>query len=122
MIRQTNMITTQIIINSSLPVSIYDCNTNEFSLFNNFRQISGIFLKNKHKPLGCLFSGRNRIYRFYLYQLYASGRPSVLSRHFFSRIAQILPHLVSESHKVLKNCRMPGGNIVLLAYIVLQIK
>jgi hypothetical protein len=44
MIRQTNMITTQIIINYSLPMSIYVCNTNWFSLSRIFGQFLKIFL------------------------------------------------------------------------------
>ena len=56
MIKQTNMImiTTQNIINSSLPVSIYDCSTNKFSLSSIFRQISQIFLRILPASVGCL--------------------------------------------------------------------
>ena len=57
MIKQTNMITTQNIINSSLPVYIYDYITNKFSLSSIFRQIPQIFLKILHTSVDYLYIG-----------------------------------------------------------------
>jgi len=59
MIKQTNMImiTTQNIINSSLPISIYDYSTNKFSLSSKYRQIPQIFLKTLLNPADYLYIG-----------------------------------------------------------------
>jgi hypothetical protein len=51
-----------------------------------------------------------------------AGGASVLSCYFLSRIAKVLPHLIGKGHEPLYYCRMPGGNIVLLANIFIQVE